>query len=227
VEFGAGTGKATTLFAEAGVAVTGLEPDSRMAEVLRCNTVGYPAVEIEVTSFEAWTPGDRRFADGARGDVVALGGPVARLGPGRGHTHTGRGGDTVLEPARRARPGPAHRTRPHRRPPRHPRLTALPPASAYGPSPGDWSEEHWPAPDRRRFGDFRLREEIRYDTDRYLEFLDSVSTYHLLPDDHRNRALAETADLLNRRGGGIDMLHLTDLFLARRTAAAASAPATC
>jgi hypothetical protein len=200
-----------------------------MAEVLRRNTVGHPGVEIEVTSFEAWTPGERRFGmtlaatswhwvDRSRGwdlivDTLTPDGVVALFWNPQG----------VLDPdlhTALARIDARHGIldSPH-----------SPPASAYGPSPGDWGEEHWPAPDRRRFGDFReirLREETWYDTDRYLKFLDSVSTYRLLPNDDRNRALAETAGLLDRRGGGIDMLHLTDLFLARRTPAAASAPAT-
>jgi hypothetical protein len=42
-----------------------------------------------------------------------------------------------------------------------------------------------------------------------------VSTYRLLPENRRNRVPAETGDLLNQHGGGITMLHVTDLFLAR------------
>jgi SAM-dependent methyltransferase len=218
VEVGAGTGKATVLFAEAGVAVTCLEPDARMADVLRRNTAAYPAVGIEVSSFEDWQPGDRRFGmllaatswhwvDRSRGWDLVEGaltpdGVVAFFWNPQG----------VLDPELHAelasvdaRHGVADSPHSH-------------PASAYGPAAGDWSEAHWPATDRHRFRDVRevrLREEVRYDTERYLMFLDSVSTYRLLPDDRRDRALADTADLLNRRGGGISMLHVTDLFLGR------------
>ncbi len=39
----------------------------------------------------------------------------------------------------------------------------------------------------------------------------------MLPAAALERALTETAAVLGEHGGGIDMLHLTDLFLARRS----------
>jgi SAM-dependent methyltransferase len=49
VEVGAGTGKATRLFAGRGVEVTALEPDAAMADVLRQTTAGLPVVPVETT----------------------------------------------------------------------------------------------------------------------------------------------------------------------------------
>lgn len=43
LEVGAGTGKATTLLADRGLAVLALEPDPAMAAVARMNCAGYPA----------------------------------------------------------------------------------------------------------------------------------------------------------------------------------------
>jgi len=51
LEVGAGTGKATRLFASRGIAVTALEPDAEMADVLERTTRGFPAKPV-VTTFE-------------------------------------------------------------------------------------------------------------------------------------------------------------------------------
>ncbi len=60
VEVGAGTGKATEVFARPGVDTTCLEPDQAMAEVLTRR--GLPGVEVVVDSFEGW-PGPLRPVD--------------------------------------------------------------------------------------------------------------------------------------------------------------------
>jgi SAM-dependent methyltransferase len=52
LEVGAGTGKATVLFARRGVATTACEPDPAMAAVLRERTAGLP-VEVVLARFEA------------------------------------------------------------------------------------------------------------------------------------------------------------------------------
>jgi SAM-dependent methyltransferase len=59
LEVGAGTGKATRLFASRGVHVTALEPDAGMARVLQRTTRGLP-VEGVVTTFERFET-TRRF----------------------------------------------------------------------------------------------------------------------------------------------------------------------
>ncbi|GIE99008.1 class I SAM-dependent methyltransferase [Paractinoplanes rishiriensis] len=53
VELGAGTGKATAVLTGFGVPYTAVEPDPRMAAVLRAN---FPAVEVTECTFEEWTP---------------------------------------------------------------------------------------------------------------------------------------------------------------------------
>lgn len=59
LEVGAGTGKATRLFAAGGTEVTALEPDAEMAAVLARTTRGLP-VEPLATRFETFRT-DRRF----------------------------------------------------------------------------------------------------------------------------------------------------------------------
>ncbi|MEV4742298.1 class I SAM-dependent methyltransferase [Streptomyces sp. NPDC049555] len=61
LEVGAGTGKATLAFARRGLPVTCVEPDERMAQVLRLRCAGLPQVTVEVADFEAWRPGNRRY----------------------------------------------------------------------------------------------------------------------------------------------------------------------
>jgi trans-aconitate methyltransferase len=56
VEVGAGTGKATSMFAQYGMTITCLEPDPRMADVLRERLRGSAQVEIVQTRFEQWEP---------------------------------------------------------------------------------------------------------------------------------------------------------------------------
>jgi SAM-dependent methyltransferase len=61
VEVGAGTGKATLLFAARGMSVTAIEPSAEMAAVARRNTAAYDNVTIEQTEFERWRPPGREF----------------------------------------------------------------------------------------------------------------------------------------------------------------------
>ena len=53
VELGAGTGKGTAVLAALGAPLTALEPDPRMAAVLRAK---FPAVDVVETTFEQWPP---------------------------------------------------------------------------------------------------------------------------------------------------------------------------
>lgn len=222
VEFGAGTGKATVPFAARGVRLVSVEPDPLMAQVLRRNTAGYPQVQVEAAGFEDWDRGGRRFglvfaatcwhwfAPERRWDLVhaALepGGAVALFWNPQAVVDAGLHAE-LAEIDRRY--GVA--SSPH---------AAL--ASGYGDEPGDaQGDAGWPGDECRRDPRFtglrsvRYRQQARYETERYRGFLASVSAYQVLPDERRERALAETARLLDARGGGIDMLHLSDLFLAR------------
>ncbi|HEX6686640.1 MAG TPA: class I SAM-dependent methyltransferase [Candidatus Limnocylindrales bacterium] len=53
VEVGAGTGKGTETLALLGVPMTCVEPDERMAQVLAAR---FPAAEVVISTFEAWRP---------------------------------------------------------------------------------------------------------------------------------------------------------------------------
>ena len=61
VEVGAGTGKATALFAARGLNVLAIEPSAEMAQIARRNFAGYANVTIEQTEFERWRPPEHEY----------------------------------------------------------------------------------------------------------------------------------------------------------------------
>jgi SAM-dependent methyltransferase len=61
LEVGAGTGKATDLFAARGVAVSAVEPSAEMAAVAARRLAGFPQVTVEQSDFEHWDSGGATF----------------------------------------------------------------------------------------------------------------------------------------------------------------------
>ena len=62
LEVGCATGKATVPLAELGLAITCLEPGSRLARAARSNLARYPRVQVVQDAFEDWQPsGPERF----------------------------------------------------------------------------------------------------------------------------------------------------------------------
>jgi SAM-dependent methyltransferase len=61
LEVGAGTGKATVLFAARDVEVVALEPSAEMAALARRNCARYPGVSIVESDFEQWAGDDGGF----------------------------------------------------------------------------------------------------------------------------------------------------------------------
>ncbi|MDH6143659.1 SAM-dependent methyltransferase [Kitasatospora sp. GP30] len=225
LEIGAGTGKATVPLAARGVPLVCVEPDPRMAEVLRRNTARHPGVTVEVGGFEEWQPGERRFGllfaatcwhwiDPTRRwelahQVLEPGGSVALCWNPQG----------VLDPELHARLTELNRRHGVSGP-----MFDL--AADYHEAPGtdgaDRAYDHWPEAECRRDGRFtdlrslRFREPVRYDSESYVRLLASISAYRVLPADARARALDAVATLLDAHGGGIDLIQFSDLFLARR-----------
>jgi protein-L-isoaspartate O-methyltransferase len=61
LEVGCGTGQATRTLAKLGYAVTAVEPGEGMAALARRNLAGYAQAQVEISSFERWRDGGRRF----------------------------------------------------------------------------------------------------------------------------------------------------------------------
>jgi hypothetical protein len=222
VEVGAGTGKASVLFAARGIPVVCVEPDLRMAKVLRRNTARYPQVQVEVSAFEEWEPGGRRFGLLYAATSWHWLNPARRWG--LAHAAVEPGGTVALfwnpQGVMDAELHSALAEIDHRHGINDSPHADL--ASAYDDEPGMTDgQSDWPEAECRRDGRFtdlravRFRHELQYQTGRYLDFLASVSTYRILPADRRTEALGETGRLLDAHGGGISMLSISDLFLAR------------
>ncbi|MFF0214875.1 class I SAM-dependent methyltransferase [Streptomyces vinaceus] len=225
LEIGAGTGKATAAFAEAVAELVCIEPDPRMAQVLRRNTAHRPGVRVHVGSFEDWRPEpDGRevglafaatswhWTDPQRRwdllhDVLAPGGAVALFWNPQGIRDADLHAALSAVDARHGVSGAPHGVL----------------ASSFGEVPGHWAglPGAWPQEECNRDGRFRdlrsvrYRQDLSYDTHRYVGFLASLSAYRVLPADRHEAALAETAEVLEAHGGGIPMTLFTDLFLAR------------
>jgi SAM-dependent methyltransferase len=61
LEVGAGTGKATVLFARRGYSMVALEPGANLAKVLRRNVAAFLNVATDLSTFEAWRGADGTF----------------------------------------------------------------------------------------------------------------------------------------------------------------------
>ncbi|MEV7420020.1 class I SAM-dependent methyltransferase [Streptomyces sp. NPDC089919] len=219
VEVGAGTGKATLAFAARGVRMVCLEPDERMAAVLRRNTAGHPGVAVRTGGFEDWRPGGRRFGlllaatswhwvDPARRwdlahAALAPGGALALVWNPQGVRDPQVHAALAESDRRLGITGAPHARR----------------AWEFADVPGDWPG--WPEAECRRDGRFtdlrpvRYRQEVHYDTDRYLTYLSTLSGYRVLPPALRSEVLAATARTLRRYGDALTMTLCTDVLLAR------------
>jgi SAM-dependent methyltransferase len=218
LEIGAGTGKATVAFAARGIDLTCVEPDARMAAVLRRHVPGATVLE---TPFESWRP-DRGYGllycaqawhwiDPARradlahtaltpGGLIALFWNVFLLG------------DPVLHATLAAIDA---------------RYFAAGEHTAHGWLAGEVPREirafteEWPelGLDDGRFTDLRTRRyrsSLTFSSADYRRYLGTTSIYRMLDDDGRESVLAETVAAIDANGGTITGIVDTDLALGRR-----------
>ncbi|MEV4279235.1 class I SAM-dependent methyltransferase [Actinoplanes xinjiangensis] len=218
LEVGAGTGKATALFAAHDVDLTCLEPDPRMAAVLRRSVPGVPVIE---STFEAWAP-DRGYrllisgqawhwVDRTRRNALAL----AALTPGgllapfwNVFLLPDRDLYTALA-AVDARHGLTGEQSPHSL-----HVDAVPDR------PRPFAEE-WPdlAGIEELFTDLRTlryRGFRSYSPAEYRAHLHSISLYRMLDDDRRETVIDDTITAIEAHGSTIDFAVHTFVALARR-----------
>jgi SAM-dependent methyltransferase len=216
LEIGAGTGKATVVFARRGASIVALEPGPSLAAVLRRNVAGLD-VTVEETTFEAWPIAPRqgafdvvmaaqaihwvdpavRYAKAA--DVLAPGGTLALV----------RNEKAPLERGLNEELGAAHARW-------HPRPTDRPFASGVELARRELVEDI-DASGRFRAVDVRLYPWTEtYTTARYLELLDTYSDHATLAPELRVPLYRAIADVLDRRGGVLEMPYVSMAFLARR-----------
>ncbi len=215
LEVGAGTGKATVLFAERGLDVVALEPSAEMASVARRNCAGFENVTIEETGFERWQPAGRLFRIVFSATAWHWVSPDVRYVAARAALETGGAlavfwagpewpacelKDAIGEVyARNGRAGdPSDPMNPTR-----------------NSDDQDWATEIEGAPG---FTDAELRYhrwESDYTTDEYLDLLRTHSACIVLEASERERLLGEIAGVIDAHGGAFRMTYVTRLCLAR------------
>ena len=218
LEVGAGTGKATLLFAERGVTIDAVEPSKGMAATLRANTAELPNVTIIESEFEAlkapptpyqllysaqawhWIDRERRY-ELARA-ALAPGGLLAAFWNRPVWERTPLGAE-LEEVYTRVAPG-------------------LPVNGPMQPSYslssdvwGRWAEEIAAAPG---FADAEVRSyewQTTYTAVEYTELLRTHSDHAVLDSDTQTALLNGLADVINAAGGELHVQYLTRLCLAR------------
>jgi SAM-dependent methyltransferase len=216
LEVGAGTGKATVAFAERGVAITAIEPDEAMAEVLARRVAGHPDVTVEVATFEDHPP-RRTFGLLFSGQAWHWTDPAVRwqraaaaLAPG-GALALFWNDDRPADQGVLAAIVEAHRVH----------APGIDPAVEINPALTAEAElaDFWPRTDLAglpQFGDLseRLyRRERPMSTVDYVAYLSTKSAYRMLTEQARAR-LFET--IVDTAGPHVDLIVETALFLARR-----------
>jgi SAM-dependent methyltransferase len=205
LEIGAGSGKATEIFAAAGFAVTAIEPGANLAAILRAKALAN--VTIDETTFEAWR-GDGDY------DVVAAAQSIHWIDPAVRYAKIAaalRAGGLVaiirnqyeLEPDLRAELDAVY-------------ARWLPPDPPLDAMRAEYRSDIAAS---GAFGAVELVELpwiARRSTRDYLELLATYSDHATLPDDDRAALAAAVGDAIDRRGGTIELRYTTFAFVAAR-----------
>jgi SAM-dependent methyltransferase len=224
LEVGAGTGRATALFAERGLEIRALEPSPEMAAVALRNCAGYANLTIDQSDFEHWRAGGRasKLLFSAQAwhwvtpelryvrarEALSPGGALAVFW-NRPRWESCALRDELQEAYRDGAPDFGPGTGPG---PMHPATQAVPELW------GDWEGELRAAPG---FGkpDIRVyRWGHRYETDEYVRLLQTHSDHILLPPEQRGALLGAVAGVIDRNGGTLELEYVTLLCLARAAA---------
>jgi SAM-dependent methyltransferase len=213
LEAGAGTGKATRLFAARGLRIAAVEPDPAMAGILAASCTGYPGVSVVVRGFEGYRPAEPcgllfsaqawHWMDPAvrwehAAAVLAAGGSLALFW----------NFDRIIDRAVQAEVTQAHRElTPHIR-------------WDTTPLPGDGLLDRWPATEIAGLPEFTGQQARLYRWERvlsrrqYVQYLATHSAYLILDPALRDELFARIASVLPAR---IPLAEDTVLYLARRT----------
>ena len=223
VEVGAGTGKATVLFAQRGLRIVALEPSSEMARVARSNLAAYGEVTIEQAEFEQWAPRERfRLLFAAQAwhwvnpsvryprarEALADGGALAVFW-NRPRWESSPLRDELADAYGRAAPElGAGSTGPG---PMHPGVRSPPEWW------GDWTRElrgtvGFEPPEPRSYV---WNQE--YTTEEYVQLLQTHSDHIILTEAERHALLEAVAGVIDRSGGSLTLEYVTALWLARAT----------
>ena len=222
LEVGAGTGKATALFARRGLRIHALEPSAEMARVARAKLSGSPNVTIEEVEFERWEP-ERRSK--LLFSAQAWHWVDSEVGYARAREALEPGGVLAAFwnwPLWEDCPLRAELDQAYRRV-----APELEGTLGWGPMHPQAQEREW-----WRNSVFGLRSatgfepsEPRlyrwsqdYSTEEYLTLLQTHSDHITLPHAERKALLEAVGEVVDRSGGKLTLGHVTILWLARASA---------
>jgi SAM-dependent methyltransferase len=218
LEVGAGTGKATMLFAAQGVSVLALEPSDAMASVARRNCARYPNVAIEPTEFERWQPTGSNFPLVFSAQAWHWIATELRYGLARAALQAGgllaafwNRPDWLACPFRDELDDAYRRTAPElvADGPMHPAHTGSPDAW------GAWEREIEGAHGLHQAELRSYRWTCEYSTEEYVRLLQTHSDHIVLDREQHEALLREVATVLDAHGDVIEVSYLTRLCLAR------------
>ena len=221
LEVGAGTGKATAMFAQRGIHVLAVEPSAEMAAVARRTFAGRREVQMEQSDFEHWDPAGRHFpllfaaqawhwvdptvsfAKAAR--VLAPGGVLAAIW-NRAVWSRAELRPAVLDAYRRAAPDLLAETDP------------IHPASELSNDEDNWrrgvaAESGLTAAEIR---DYEWSQ--TYSGRDYAALLETHSTIRVLPPERRGGLVDAVAEAIERHGNELTLPLVTRVCLARAAA---------
>ncbi|HEU4730714.1 MAG TPA: class I SAM-dependent methyltransferase [Kofleriaceae bacterium] len=208
LEIGAGTGKATVLFARAGRELVAIEPGANLAAVLRRNVAGLAHVTVEETTFEAYTGGGFDLVYAAQAlhwiDPAMRYAKAAQLLRPGGALAAIRNETQAAEPELQQELDAAYA----RWFPEGPRRNELAEVERW------WVDE---IDASGRFGPVhvgRFPWSARMTTRGYLDLLDTYSDHALLPDAQRGALYAQLADAIERHGGRFELPYTALVCLA-------------
>ncbi len=222
LELGAGTGKATALFAPRVASLVAIEPDASMAAIARRNCERFPAVSFEQVEFERWMPDGLEFELVAcaqawhwmkrdvrtrKARAVLVDGGALALFWSRPMWDT----CAIADDLRRAygsiapfgpRPGPMH-----------PAQSATEAHQLWG----DYERELDDAAGFEPEGPRRYGWTEAYTTSEYLDLIQTHSDHIVLGVEELERLLAAVGAAIESVGGSFALDYVTYLWLARAT----------
>jgi SAM-dependent methyltransferase len=219
LEVGAGTGKATVMFAGRGVAVVAVEPSREMTAIARRRCVEFPDVTIDESDFEDWRPDGQQFALVFSAQAWHWVAPALRYV--RAREALSDGGLLAVFWNRPDWDRCALRD--------ELRTVYRRYAPDFGPDPGPMHPGSEIAPDRwedwdaeiataRGFGEPQIRLyrwTAQYSARRYMELLATSQDHILLGDETRAALLDAVGEAIERAGGSLFLPLVTKLCLAR------------
>ena len=222
LEVGAGTGKATAMFARRGVTVHAVEPSAEMASIARRRCADFPGVTIEETDFEDWH-GDRNgFALVFSAQAWHWVSPELKYVRAREAL-----ADRGLLAAFWNRPDWGRCAMRDELAAAYERT-----APDFGPDPGPMHPGSQIAPDRWEDWDAEIAAaagledprtrfyewDAEYTAQRYLELIATTHDHILLADDTRDVLMQAVGNVIERNGGSLSLPLVTKLCLARADA---------